>query len=148
MRWTDWVTAIVAAYGAVLSTSVLLLELATRRRMTKGRVLVKVAWGFHATSKGKVSEKMIEFSAVNDGPKPITLVSLMVAVKGGDRNAWIPCGELPATLAEGEGVMHLAPWDDLLDTIRTIGGDPPFRCRAVFRGNTGREYRKKFTVKA
>lgn len=69
MNWAGIIIAIVALYGAVLSTYTLVVQL----RKDMFRIRVKISMGFLTFALGSTSDSMIFLSASNPGQKETTL---------------------------------------------------------------------------
>lgn len=72
MDSTDIITALVALYGAILSTVVAVREWRAKRP----RIRVKTSMGFLDLARGNVSDAMVFVEAANPGQKPVTLSSV------------------------------------------------------------------------
>lgn len=81
MTWTDIITAVVALYGAVLSTVIGVLACRARRPNIK----VEVSEGAVGLPMGGWSKHMIFVNAVNAGHKAITLAMVGVILPDGER---------------------------------------------------------------
>jgi hypothetical protein len=69
MDWTNIITAVVALYGAVLSTYMFITQL----RKEKFRIKVKITMGFMSFVSGSTSNAMVFLSASNPGQKAVVL---------------------------------------------------------------------------
>ena len=80
MEWTEIITTIIAAYGALLATYTLVAQL----RGKKPRIRVKASMGFLEFGSYGTSDAMVFLSAQNVGHKAVTLSSkgLLLPKKG------------------------------------------------------------------
>ena len=69
MEWTNVVTAMVAVYGAILSSYTFIQQMKKDRPGLK----VKVKWGMLTYQNGNVSDPMIFVNALNQGHTSLTL---------------------------------------------------------------------------
>ena len=144
----NWITAIVAVYGALLSTVAIVWQIAAWRERVVGRVKVFVRDNMMTYSKLDGEEgPFILFEAVNDGEKPVRLNTLGVTVKGAKKSLYVKCEHLPRNLCEGEEVTQLSDRAGMVEALRGLGISPPWQCTAVFYSSTKREYKKKFKLK-
>ena len=84
----SWITAIVAVYGASLSTVAIVWQIAAWRSRVVGRVRVFVTDNMMTYSEFDGEEgPFIMFQAVNGGEKPVRLKAIGVSVKGAEEVA-------------------------------------------------------------
>ena len=142
------ITAIVAVYGALLSTVAIVWQIVAWRSRVVGRVKVSVRDNMMTYSQLDGEEgPFIVFEAVNDGEKPVRLSTLWVTVKGAQKALFVKCERLPVNLSEGDEFTQLSDRAGLMKALRDLGVSSPWRCTAVFCSSTKREYSKKFELK-
>jgi len=143
----SWITAIVAVYGASLSTVAIVWQIAAWRSRVVGRVRVFVTDNMMTYSEFDGEEgPFIMFQAVNDGEKPVRLKAIGVSVKGAEKSLYVKCEHLPANLCEGDEVTQLCDRAGMVESLRGLGVSPPWRCTVAFYSNTKRQYRKKLKL--
>jgi hypothetical protein len=99
MKWTEFGTFIVAAYGAILATYNMIM----RSREKKSIVHVKISLGFITFALGGTSEEMIFLTASNPGQKVVTLSSqgfilpngMSLVIPSPQSDTTFPCELLP-----------------------------------------------------
>lgn len=82
--------------------------------------------------------------AVNDGEKPVTLISIHIMVRGARKRMYIK-SSLPRKLNEGDSFMQQLSRKELLESLKDLRDDPPWKCTVVFYSNSGRKYTKGVT---
>jgi len=133
LRMIDWkwtVTAIVAAYGAGLST----YKAWADRTRDKRQIRVTISPGY-LTHGPNLSGEMLILSASNPGHRPVTLTSVGLQLPD-KRTMIIPAQEgtaqLPHELNEGNSVTHWMPTREVAAELRRAGFSRKVRLTAFY----------------
>ena len=136
--WVPIVTAVVAVYGALLST----YNMITARRDRGRGVRVSLKWGLTAPGPEPVTVFILE--ATHPHGRPTTLTSCGIFLPDG-RTLIIPrpfgSVQLPHELREGQGCSIFFPVRDVVRALQEHGYSGPITIRAFFRDALGSEYK-------
>ena len=141
MTWIAWLTAGVAAYGAILSTITLILHI----RSKQSRLRVSVERGFLTLSTGRWSDEMFTFDARNHGETNVTLDAPQLRLPD-KRTAVLPSQWLgsevsfPHRLGPGEACKAWVPRRALAEALAEHGYKNTIKLRCFFRDRLGEEH--------
>lgn len=140
-------TIIIAFYGAILSTILLIWKIVTYYLEIKPRLKVELKYGVGETLLG-VTPPLIYINAANIGKTPVTLSSVGFDLGSQMNLIFKQNTELPKRLEEGENYIFYREIDVLKSELQNQ--DPIFQIPryAWVRDQTGREYRSKNIEKA
>jgi len=135
------VTAVVAAYGAVLSTVAILQN----RRKSQRRLVIGLSHGL-LTFGPRLSDDHILISVANDGVLPVTVRSIGIRLPDG-KTAIIPPdqGEFraPYELAPGQGGNFWVSTNEFLASLKEKGYRGQVRIRGVVGDAVGTQFISK-----
>ena len=141
MSLLEFITAVVAVYGAGLSTYVFLVE----RRDKKRRLKVGVSYGF-LTFGPSLSDQMIFLEAVNTGSRPVFLdapylllpdnKTIVFPTSSGDVN-------FPHELHAGRSCKIWVPLNELSAALIREGYGSDVQLAACYRDQMGTRFRSK-----
>lgn len=145
MSRTEWifagVTALVALYGAVLSTYSLIVA----RRDKKRRVSVSLSLGLIGFA-GRESPTVVLIEASNPGDRAVTLQPGMIVLPNGSQvvpkhsNSSVP---FPHELPEGKSCTCWIETDELARLLHEQGYRGQVKLIGAFRNALGTQYRSK-----
>jgi hypothetical protein len=139
-EWATVATAIVAVYGAALSTYTLLRSRKEARRQVK----VKLTWGVVGDTP---EPRMVFFlTASNPGQRTVTLQGFHLRFPNGNNLFFAPPLAGPAFPYEVREGRQCAVWAPVRDVVKALvkeGHMGKVKLVAVFRDATDREFRSK-----
>jgi len=135
---TEIITAIVAVYGAVLSTIIFIKEQNKHKRY----VTIKMSSGF-LTYGNDLSDPMLIFEIANPGQKAVTLVGPRIILPD-KKNMFFPYIEssmkFPATLEEGKSIQAWIKISDLKSELIRSGYKEKVKLRCCIQDQPGKNY--------
>lgn len=139
MEWTAVVTALVALYGAVLSTYTFIVN----RRDKQRQIRVRLSNGL-LTYAAETSPAMLFLEAMNPGNRTVVLNSAGIELPGG-KTAVFPNSEsdvsYPHPLEEGQKCTVWTPMKEFAQTLQSNGFSGKISLTAFFRDQVGNKYR-------
>jgi len=137
------ITLIIAVYGALLST----YSVWASRQEKKREIKVKLSYGLIANPLS-VSPKMLMISALNTGPKRVTLASMGLIVPRKDEKYLTflrPDSDVsfPHDLVEGKGCSVWVTTKEIAENLRHEGFSGKISLKGFYRDAIGGEYRSK-----
>ena len=145
ITWAEFVTAMVALYGAVLSTIILLREWKAKRPNIK----VEVSEGTVPIPLGLSSDHSIFIEARNRGHKAVTLSMVGLILPDGER--WPitrPLGNvrLPYELLPEKRCMVRTPAQKLASELESMGFPDKVSLIGYYDDEVGRRHKSKPTI--
>lgn len=138
MEWPNIVTAIVAFYGAGLSTYTVFANWKDKQRQIK----VKLSNGF--LGGPKLSPTMLLIEASNPGNRTVILNSPGITLPDG-KTVVFPIPEsnvvFPYTIEEGQSCLVWTPMKKFASTLRNEGYKDIVKIVGFYRDQLGKEYR-------
>ncbi len=142
MDWSIIVTAVVAIYGAILSTYTLIQNRQEKQR----RVSVKLSNGFLHYGNDGLSPAMLLLEATNPGDRTVILNTAGLSLPDGKTVAFLnPQSNVsfPHSLAEGNSCIVWTPLKELARQLRQEGYSGKVKLVGFFRDQLGRLYKSK-----
>ncbi len=140
INWIELIIAMVATYGALLST----YTLVAARKEKQRRVAVTLTWGLLGT--GPESSLMFFLTASNPGNRAVTLASCHLLLPNG-KSLIMPriTGNFsfPHGLEEGKNCMAWFPVEDVIRTLISEGYRQEVSITAVYTDALGTNYMSK-----
>lgn len=142
LKLTEVITAIVAAYGALLAT----YNLIAQRRENKPWIEVSLSLGVRFDARGRPSEPMLFLKAANRGDRVVTLNSHGVRLP--DKTTLytpVPISDVsfPLELQKEKSCTVYIPLEELERDLRNSGYKTRVKLRGVYSDMVGRKYRSK-----
>lgn len=137
-HWDKLVTAIVAIYGAVLSTYNLVV---TRRDKLRG-VTVQLRFGFMPIGPD-LGAQMLFIEASNPGHRPVQLTSVGLLLPDRRTIAWMQpqaSRPLPAELSEGQSCSAWMPLEEVEQQLRRHGYKGKLKVRGFYDDALGKRH--------
>ena len=143
MKWTEIVIALVALYGAIISTCNLLASRAEKLR----KVRVALSMGFTAHGD-RTSPAQLILQAQNVGKRTLTLTAVGLVLPGKVRvwfvhpECWLS-GSLPHELQEGKSFVSTRELSELVAELAERGYTGRVRVQGFYTDALGTDYRSK-----
>lgn len=141
MMQADTLTLIIAVYGAILSTFIIIWRLYEWFHQTKPRLRIKINLGLIAQGKSVSSEQII-VDASNIGEVVITVVETSFVLPGYKLIVRHTSPPLPAELREGKKITFWVEIEEFKKRIRQHR-IPKGEIKAYVRDATDHTYQKK-----
>jgi hypothetical protein len=143
MQWSTIITAVVAVYGAILSTHTAVANYREKKR----RVIVTVSIGFRVYGTGP-GPSVVFVSAANPGSRPVSLNGLGFLLPDG-RQCVLPYSEsdveFPHELMEGRSCRIWIPTKVLAHELRGLGFSGTIKLKGFYNDAVGTTYKSKPT---
>jgi hypothetical protein len=140
-HWAQCVTAIVAVYGAVLST----INLVSLLKEKKKRLTVKLSAGWIPTAKTN-SDNLILIEVVNLGYRPVTVEAPYIILPDG-KYLVMPLprfgDKFPYELREGKKCSFWIEEIEIRQTLKEKGYSGNLKLYAEVSDQTGKKYRAR-----
>lgn len=143
MKWTEIVIALVALYGAIISTCNLLASRAEKIR----KVRVALSMGFTACG-ARTSPTQLMLEAQNVGKRAITLTAVGLVLPRNVRvwflhpECWLT-GSLPHELHEGKNFVSARDLSELVAELAERGYSGRVRVQGIYTDALGTDHRSK-----
>lgn len=142
--WGDILIALVAIYGAILSTVIFIKD----QQKDKRRINIRLHSGFLTSDNGELSEPMLFFEIANPGFKKVTINTPSLRLKSGFslifplRNSTV---NFPYTLEEGRNITTWYELDKLKDDlIQKLNLHGIIKIKGVISDQVGNEFETKW----
>jgi hypothetical protein len=138
----DIITALLAMYGAILSTIVAIRDWRARRP----KIAVKTSWGLLDLGRGNTSDAMLFVQATNPGQKPVTLSSVGFVLPSQERVFLKePHGSMriPCELASESACQVWIGAGELAQLLRSHGFSGTLRLIGFYNDQVGRTHKSK-----
>lgn len=145
LTWTEFATATIAIYGAVLSTIIFLKE----QQKLKRNVKINLTTGYITSDQG-LSNFMIILEVVNPGFKTVTINSPELRIYDGKKIIIPnPNGDVrfPHSLEEGKSAHVWIEIEGLQKELIQIGYPNTVKLRGAIRDQTGKQFYSKEWIK-
>lgn len=140
MDTKDWITAVVAVYGAILSTYNLLVARGERTR----QVTTTLSWGLLGIGPEPVTAFFL--TAANPGRRTVTITGCHLLLPN-RKQIVMPHAhgtvQLPYNLEEGKNCMFWFPVTEVVRSLISEGFSSEVSLKAVFRDALGKTYESK-----
>lgn len=138
LSWSDVLTALVAIYGAVLSTIVFIKEQQKNRR----QVNLTLTYGFLTFDHG-LSDQMLIFQISNPGYKNVTINGPQLRLHD-NKSMIFPFPnsnvKFPYTLEEGKSVHTWIELKELIRGLKANGYNGTVKFKAKISDQTGKDF--------
>jgi len=142
MGWVEIIIALVAVYGAIISTYNLIIH----RERTKVRVKIKLSFGFLHYSAGLDSKHSLILEAINIGARPVT-ISSQGFILPNKRQLICPNPysnvQFPLELSEGRNCMSWYELKIIADALAQEGFSGIFKLVGFYRDVAANTYMSK-----
>jgi hypothetical protein len=135
-------TIIIAVYGAILSTILLIWKIVTHYLENTPRLKVELNHGVGETAFG-ITPHLIYINAANIGKKPVTLSSVGFDLGGHMNLIFRENTDLPKRLEDGESYLFYREIDVLKSELQKQAPEYQIPQYAWVTDQTGREHRSK-----
>lgn len=145
VSWNEIVTALLALYGAVLSTIIFFKE----QRKGMRRINLTLRYGFLTYDEG-LSNQMLIFEVINPGFKAVTINGPQLRFADGKSMIFpVPNSNVrfPYTVEEGKSAHTWIELQTLIDSLRRNGYSNSVKFKGVVHDQTGREFATKKWMK-
>jgi len=135
------ITALVAVYGAALSTIIFIKD----QNKHKRKVTIKLSNGFLTSDRG-LSDPMLIFEIANPGQKSVTLVGPKITLPDNKSMFFPEIGSIvrfPATLEEGKSIQAWIKISDLKAELVRCGYKGTIKLNYSIDDQTGKTYNGK-----
>jgi hypothetical protein len=144
-HWAQIITAIVAVYGAVLST----LNLLNIRKEKKRQLFVKMSYGWLTLPRGLSDPKLL-IEVANPGYRRVTIQPSYIRLPHGEKLVfpW-PTAEVrfPHELLEGKSCSLWVEEAEVKRSLKEKGYSGKVKLQAEVYDQTGKNYRAKKALK-
>jgi hypothetical protein len=131
----DIITLSIAGYGALLSTFNLLQSIMSTRKLIK----VDCQWGIEFD--GGTNERVLTFTIVNHGARPVVVNAPMIVFPGGMLEARGEGSKFPRALKDGEiAVVKDMPLKRVIENLKLVGLERRVVVRTSCTSSTGQIY--------
>ena len=146
ISWNDVITAIVAVYGAVLSSIIFIKD----QQRNKRHVKLKLTNGMLTFDNGGLSEPMLIFEVSNPGHKNVTINVPQLRLDDGkiiilpESNSNV---SYPHTLEEGKSAHAWIEYEQLISSLKSRGYRDNVKVKGIINDQTGKEFKTNDWVK-